>query len=162
MSTILKNKLKTYVDIYGSSEDDKTIIYKYIVDNDLESEYIDLITKLSSSKISKLENQKNITNVMLDTIIGTMKYLLRTYPRDIALFLVELNLYYAKTYDFSYELIQKAKEIIPTINRPKMYFNDIVVHLNVKYGIKFKDHIEGNDEVYFNIGVISNDQRNDT
>lgn len=147
--TIIKNRLKTYVDNYGYLYDDKTIIRQYIIDNNLESEYIQLITELSSSKINKLETKRNLTDFMLDSAMMTMEYLLRTYSKDIALFLLDLNLYYAKTFDFSPKLIEKAKEIIPTINRPKAYFNDIVVHLNLKYGIQFKDHVKGMDESYF-------------
>ena len=147
--TIMKKSLKTYVDKYNDLCDDITIIRQYIIDNDLESEYIKLLTELTSSKTNKLEIKRNATNFIISSSTMTLEYLLKTYPKDIALFLLDLELCYAQIFDFSPKLIEKAKEIIPTINTPKAYFNDLVVHLNVQYGIQFKDHVKGRYESYF-------------
>ena len=63
--------------------------------------------------------------------------LLKQYSKDIALFLIDLELCYASQFDFTESLIEKAKEIIPTIEHPQWYFRDVATHLYQKYGIKF-------------------------
>ena len=49
-----------------------------------------------------------------------------------------------------YSNIEKAKEIIPTIEYPQWYFNDVSTHLYQKYGIKFKNHREDMVDRYLN------------
>ena len=119
---------------------DKDIIYYYITSNHLESEYIKMISDLASSQQDRLIIRRNHTNTILDSVSMTLEYLLKNYPRDIALFLLDLELSYAKTFDFNEKLLEKAREIIPTIDRPHWYYNDVATHLHKKYDIKFKDH----------------------
>lgn len=145
----MNKSLKQYVDDYSYIVDDKTIIRQYIIDNNLESDFIKMISELATSQVEKLTTKRNHTNFIVSSTMMTMEYLLKTYSKEVALFLLDLELCYAQTFDFSPKLLEKAKEIIPTIDRPKSYFNDIVVHLNLKYGIRFKNHRDGYDNQYF-------------
>lgn len=142
--------LKNYIDNYGYITDDKTIITKYIIDNNLEQEYIDLISQLAKSKVEKLEGQMYQKNFIIESSAMSLDFLLKHYKKDIALFLLDLQLCYATTFDFTEELIEKAKEIIPTIEYPQWYFRDVVTHLYQKYGIKFKNHREDMVDSYLN------------
>lgn len=143
-------KLKSYIDGYGYLVDDKTIILKYITDNNLEQEYIELISKLAKSKVEKLEGQMNQKNFIIESSAAGLESLLKQYKKDIALFLLDLQLCYACTFDFTENLIEKAKEIIPTIDYPQWYFRDVPTHLYQKYGIKFKNHKEDMVGSYLN------------
>ena len=135
-------KLKSYVDNYSYLVDDKDIILKYITDNNFEQEYIELISKLAKSKVEKLEGQMYQKNFIIGSTAMVLESLLKQYKKDIAIFLLDLQLCYAATFDFTEGLIEKAKEIIPTIDYPQLYFRDIPTHLYQKYGIKFKNHKE--------------------
>ena len=143
-------KLKNYVDNYGYIANDKDIIVKYITDNNLEQEYIDLISKLVKSKVEKLEGQMSQKNFIIESSAMGLDSLLKHYKKDIALFLLDLQLCYAVTFDFTEGLIEKAKEIIPTIEYPQWYFRDVLTHLYQKYGIKFKNHREDMVDRYLN------------
>lgn len=145
----MKN-LKHYVDNYGYIKDDKTIIAQYIIDNNFEQEYIDLISQLAKSKVEKLEGQMYQKNFIIESSAMGLDSLLKHYKKDIALFLLDLELCYAATFDFTEGLIEKAKEIIPTIEYPQWYFNDVSTHLYQKYGIKFKNHREDMVDRYLN------------
>ena len=132
-------KLKRYVEnpLY---DDDKEIITCYIIDNNLEKEYIELITKLVKSLTYK--NEKNIEekNEMIQYTLMNLKCLFSQYSTEIAQFLLELSLCYSIEKDFSPIMVEKAKEIIPTIKLPNFYYQEIIKYLNKKYGIKFKNH----------------------
>lgn len=143
-------KLKNYVDNYGYIANDKDIIVKYITDNNLEQEYIDLISQLVKSKVEKLEGQMSQKNFIIESSAMGLDSLLKHYKKDIALFLLDLQLCYAVTFDFTEGLIEKAKEIIPTIEYPQWYFRDVLTHLYQKYGIKFKNHREDMVDRYLN------------
>lgn len=145
----MKN-LKSYVDNYGHIKDDKTIICQYIIDNNFEQEYIELITKLAKSQMEKLEGQICQKNFIIESAGAGLESLLKKYKKDIALFLFDLQLCYATQFDFTEGLIEKAKEIIPTIDYPDWYFRDIPTHLYQKYGIKFKNHREDMVDRYLN------------
>ena len=144
------NKLKSYVDNYGYLVNDKAIIFKYITDNNLEQEYIELFSKLTKSKVEKLETQMSQKNFIIESSAAGLESLLKQYKKDIALFLLDLQLCYACTFDFTENLIEKAKEIIPTIDYPQWYFRDVPTHLYQKYGIKFKNHKEDIVSNYLN------------
>ena len=145
----MKN-LKHYVDSYGYLKNDKEIIVKFITDNNFEQEYIDIISQLAKSKVEKLEGQIYQKNFIIESSIMGLETLLKHYEKDIALFLLELQLCYAVIFDFTEELIEKAKEIIPTIEYPQWYFRDVPTHLYQKYGIKFKNHREDLVDRYLN------------
>lgn len=145
----MKN-LKSYVDNYEHIADDKTIIFKYITDNNLEKEFIDLISQLSKSKVEKLEGQMSQKNFIISSFIVGQNSLFTQYKKDIALFLLDLQLCYAVKFDFTEALVEKAKEIIPTIEYPQWYLRDVPTHLYQKYGIKFKNHREDMVNEYLN------------
>lgn len=144
----MSKRLIEYCQQFGHLATDKEIIRHYIISNNLETEYISMITDLAASQQNKLTVRRNHTNFILDSVSGTLEHLLKTYPRDVALLLLDLELSYAKTFDFDPRLVEKAKEIIPTIDGPKAYYNDVVTHLNKKYGIRFKNHRENIHEEY--------------
>lgn len=136
----MNKRLIDYCKQFENIATDKDIIYYYITSNHLEGEYIKMISDLAFSQQDRLIVRRNNTNFILDSVSMTLNYLLENYPRDIALFLLDLELNYAKTFDFDERLLQKAREIIPTIDCPRWYYNDVTIHLHKKYDIKFKNH----------------------
>lgn len=121
--------------------DDKEIITCYIIENNLEKEYIELITELVESLTYKNEKKIKEKNEMMEYTLMNLNCLFSQYSTEIAQFLIELSLCYnINEKEFSPKMVKKAKEIIPTIELPNFYYQDIIKCLNEKYGIKFKNH----------------------
>lgn len=121
-------------------DDDKEIITCYIIENNLEKEYIELITELVDSLTYKNEKKINEKNEMMLYTLTNLNGLFSQYSTEIAQFLIELSLCYSIDKDFTPIMVKKAKEIIPTIELPNFYYKEIIKCLNEKYGIKFKNH----------------------
>lgn len=121
--------------------DDKEIITCYIIENNLEKEYIEVITRLVRSLTYKNEKKIEEKNEMMLYTLMNLNGLFSQYSTEIAQFLIELSLCYnIDDKDFSPKMIDRAKEIIPTIELPKCYYKEIIKCLSEKYGIKFKNH----------------------
>lgn len=65
--------LKQLVNNYGGFLTDEKIILKYFVDNELESEAIDIIKEVSKAKIQKLENQLEYSRSWANSIIANVE-----------------------------------------------------------------------------------------
>ena len=104
--------------------------------NDMEEEGVDLITELSKIKVKKLKRKERMVREWTSYLPS--KYLYENYELDIAdrLHTLELD-YLSNGGELSKNRLEWAKENIPNIERPKVYFNPLVEWLDDK-GIRFK------------------------
>lgn len=115
---------------------DIQVIESFFTLNDLEEDAIDLISKLTKSKVSKIKTRY----IMADSWICMLpsKYLYENYNLDIAdhLHNLELN-FLMNNGELSNECLNWAKENIPNIKMPQVYFRPLIDWLEEK-NIKFK------------------------
>lgn len=116
---------------------DIQIIKTFFDKNDMEEEGMDLITELSKIKVEKLKRKERMVREWTSYLPS--KYLYENYELDIAdrLHTLELD-YLSNGCKLSEKRLKWAKENIPNIERPKVYFNPLVEWLDEK-GIRFKN-----------------------
>lgn len=105
--------------------------------NDMEEEGMDLINELSKTKIAKLKYKERMVKEWASYLPS--KYLYENYNLDLAdkLHTLELD-YLSHGSELSESRLEWARENVPNIVRPQVYFNPLVEWLEDK-GIRFKD-----------------------
>lgn len=104
--------------------------------NNLEEEGIDLITELSKSKVEKLKLYKKGVTDWISYLPS--KYLYENYDLETADHLHTLELdYISNGYKLSEYRLGWAKENIPNIELPTVYFRPLIEWLD-EQGIRFK------------------------
>ena len=120
---------------------DTEIIQAYFVENDLEEEGMDLIHELTKSKIEKMKRRQYMVEEWTPRLPS--KYLYENYNLDTADMLHSLELdYLANGGKLSDSFLKWAKENVPNIIQPEVYFFPLVDWLEER-NIKF---IERNKE----------------
>lgn len=104
--------------------------------NDMEEEGMDLISELSKTKIEKLKRKERIVKDWVSQLPS--KYLYENYDLDTADQLHNLELdFLSHGGELSNNRLKWAKENVPNIVRPQVYFNPLVEWLEDKE-IRFK------------------------
>ena len=104
--------------------------------NDMEEEGMDLIHELTKSKVEKLKRRQRQVEEWTSHLPS--KYLYENYDLDIADRLHNLELdYLSHGCELSSGRLKWAKENIPNIEMPLMYFQPLVEYLDSK-DIRFK------------------------
>lgn len=117
----------------GASDID--IIKTYFVENDLEEEGMDLIHKLTKSKIEKMKRKQHMVEEWTTRLPS--KYLYENYDLNTADMLHSLELdYLANGGKLSDSFFKWAKENVPYIIQPEVYFFPLVDWLEER-DIKF-------------------------
>lgn len=116
---------------------DIQIIERFFKLNDMEEEGIDLVTELSKSKINKLKRKERMVREWMSYLPS--KYLYENYDLDTAdwLHMLELD-YLSHGGELSESRLKWAKENIPNIKRPQLYFNPLIEYLEMN-GVLFKE-----------------------
>lgn len=119
-----------------NSMSDMQVILTFLDMNDMEEEAMDLIHELTKTKLKKLKHERRIVREWVSALPS--KYLYENYDLDTAdmLHTLELN-YLSRGCELSNYYLKWAKENIPNIIRPQVYFNPLVEWLDEK-GIRFK------------------------
>lgn len=116
--------------------DDIGIIRTFFVLNDMEEEGMDLIHELTQSKVAKLKRRQRQVEEWTSHLPS--RYLYEHYDLDIADRLHNLELdYLSHGCELSSSRLQWAKENIPNIEMPLLYFQPLVEYLDSK-DIRFK------------------------
>ena len=104
--------------------------------NDMEEEGMDLIHELTKIKVEKLKRKERIVKEWTSYLPS--KYLYENYDLDIAdnLHTLELD-YLSHGCELSKNRLEWAKENIPNIELPTVYFRPLIEWLDNK-GIRFK------------------------
>lgn len=119
---------------------DIQIIRTFLTENDLEEEGMDLIYELTKSKVEKLKHQQGIVQGWVSYLPS--QYLYENYDLETAHRLHNLELdYLSYGCKLSDSRLKWAKENIPNIKEPVLYFQPLVKWL-AERGIRFKDEEE--------------------
>lgn len=117
---------------------DKDIIEYYITINNLESEYIDLISTLSKFKINKLDNElrKHQWLAFSNVDLYDKCYKKKLNPK-IAVLLDEAQRGFILGCDLS-KTAEKLKELVVDMDEPTVYYQPAMAEL-MRLGVRFKD-----------------------
>ena len=119
-----------------SGMSDIAIVKTFFELNDMEEDGMTLIHELAESKIKKLKQERKIVREWTSYL--PTRYLYETYPLDIAEMLHVLELdYLSHGCELSKNRLEWAKENIPNIKMPNVYFRPLIEYLDDK-GIRFK------------------------
>lgn len=115
---------------------DIQIIESFFTLNDMEEEGMNLLHELTKSKIEKIKRKQRIAEDWFSYLPS--KYLYENYDLDTAdkLHTLELD-FIINGGELSDNRLNWARENIPNIVRPEVYFNPLVDYLEDK-NIKFK------------------------
>lgn len=115
---------------------DIAVIKTFFDLNDMEEEGMDLIQELTKRKVEKLKRRQRQVEEWTSHLPS--KYLYKNYDLDVAdrLHTLELD-YLSHGCELSSVRLEWARENIPNIKMPLMYFQPLVKYLDDK-GIRFK------------------------
>ena len=123
-------------------DDDLTIIERWFCLNNREQDGLDLISKLSKSKVDKLESILNTAKIWLPNIPDVYESNKKFgIDKDIASNINRITTYHLLGCEIPTNLLIWAEKTIPTIDTPKIIFIPMVEWLKTKYQIEFKDKI---------------------
>lgn len=129
--------LKEYTDMQKfTGMSDMEIITQYFIDNDMEEEAMEISHNLAKSKIEKMKHRQNIVQNWAYYIPS--EYLYEKYPLDIATKLHRIELDYIINGEVTGGRLEWAKENIPNVKKPGVYFIPCMDWLE-EHGIKFKE-----------------------
>jgi hypothetical protein len=115
---------------------DIAVIKTFFIMNNMEEEGMNLIHELTKSKVEKLKREQDIVKTWVSALPS--KYLYQKYDLDTAdrLHNLELN-YISNGCELSVSYLKWAKENIPNIKMPQVYFKPLIEYLDSK-DIRFK------------------------
>lgn len=130
-------QLKEYIEFQKFTDiSDMEIITQYFIDNDMEEEAMELSHNLAKAKIEKMKHRQHIIKEWAYYLPS--EYLYEKYSLDIATKLHRIELDYIVNGEVTDARLKWAKENIPNIKLPEVYFNPCVEWL-AEQGIKFKE-----------------------
>ena len=115
---------------------DMHVIQSFFDLNDMEEEGMELIHELTKTKVAKMKHRERVVKEWTSHLPS--KYLYENYDLDTAdrLHTLELD-YLSNGCELSASRLEWAKENIPNIKMPYVYFQPIIEYLDSK-GIRFK------------------------
>ena len=114
---------------------DISVIKAFFMCNDMEEEGIELIYDLTKSKIEKMKRRQDMAKEWTSTLPSM--YLYENYDLSTANKLHNLEIdYLVNGGQLSDKFLEWAKENVPKIKRPEVYFNHLVDWLKIR-GINF-------------------------
>lgn len=130
-------ELKDYIELQKlTGMSDMEIITAYFVDNDIEEEAMEVSHNLAKAKIKKLKDRSYIIKEWAYTIPSD--YLYDNYLVKTATMLHRIELDYIVNGEVTGSRLKWAKENIPDIKMPYVYFQPCVRWLE-ENGIEFKE-----------------------
>lgn len=140
--------LKELVYNYSSVCSDIELIKKWFIENDAETEGLSLVCSLAQCKIDKVQCKLQYAQSWIPTI-----YPLETLPElngkpEIAKNLKAIITYQMLSLPLPECFIKWAKDNIPNMDIPRMFFLPTAKWLKEKYGIEFRNYTKFNFDIY--------------
>ena len=140
--------LKQFISVQGlTGESDLKIIERWFIENDMEQEGLKLIPNLSYSKANKFQQTLDYARTWIPYVCAAPKQPKNAkkqhyYDRQTETKLIQISQYCILNTPLPDFLLKWAKENIPQMEIPVMYFQPTIEWLDQKYGIKFKENKE--------------------
>ena len=129
-------ELKDYIELQKyTGMTDMEIITAYFIDNDIEEQAMEISHTLAKAKIEKMKYRQDIIKTWVYSLPSN--YLYENYSVDVATKLHNIELDYIVNGEVTNRRLEWAKENIPNIKMPEVYFFPCIEWLD-KHGIRFK------------------------
>lgn len=137
--------LKELLEQYGYTTDpvkEVDIIERWFVENDFEDLGLSMIARLSTDKIKKLQDKLSFAQSWIPNKIDMNVNKEFANDKTTADMLNKIITYCMLSMPLPDDILEWAKENIPNINVPRLFFMPTVKYLKERYGIEFKDKPE--------------------
>lgn len=133
-------QLKDYIDLQPyTGMSDIEIITSYFIDNNMEEEAMEITHNLAKAKITKMKQSEWSIKTWAYTLPS--EYLYNNYSVKVATMLHRIELDYIINGEVTNNRLEWAKENIPNLKMPEIYFFPCADWLR-EQGIRFKDDEE--------------------
>lgn len=139
------NTLKEYLEFYSPfGWDEKSIVVKYIQDNNLEGEYFSVLSSLFESSNKKMsERWSHIQEVIICyNHYGSGLVHNKAYSVEENQMMDRWINAYAVFGKLPDKLIEEARENVPKMDRPTQCFVDLINYIENTLNIKFKENVD--------------------
>lgn len=139
--------LKELLIQYGNTTDpvkEADIIKRWFVENDFEDVGLSMISSLSANKIKKLQDKLSFAQCWIPSRIDMNYNKEFANDKPTADMLNRIITYCMLTMPLPDDILEWAKENIPNINVPKLFFMPTLKYLKERYNIEFKDKPQWN------------------
>ena len=134
--------LKELLAQYGNTTDpvkEADIIKRWFVENDVDAVGLSMIPSLSANKIKKLQDKLSFAQSWLPSKIDVNCNKEFANDKLTADMLNRIITYCMLSMSLPDDILDWAKENIPNINVPRVFFMPTVKYLKERYNIEFKD-----------------------
>ena len=134
--------LKELLIQYGNTTDpvkEAEIIEKWFVENDFEDLGLSMIARLSAKKIKKLQDKLSFAQSWIPIKIDMNVNKEFANDKLTADMLNRIITYCMLSMPLPDDILAWAKENVPNMNVPKLFFMPAAKYLKEKYNIEFKD-----------------------
>lgn len=120
------------------------IVEKWFVENDFEDLGLSMISRLSANKIKKLQDKLSFAQSWIPVKIDVSYNKEFANDKQTADMLNQIITYCMLSMPLPDDILKWAKENIPNINVPKLFFVPTIKYLKERYNIEFKDKPQWN------------------
>ena len=120
------------------------IIEEWFTENDFEDVGLAMITRLSSNKLAKVQKQLDFARSWIPNKVDLNINEEFANNKATADILNRITTYCMLSMELPTEILEWAKEYIPKMNVPKIFFMPAAKYLKERYGIEFKNKPQWN------------------
>lgn len=128
--------LKDLTEMFGKTLSDMQIIKEWFTRNNQEAEGLKLVSELAQSQLNKVERKYDYARTWIPVKVD-MSDVCR--DKDVARKLDKIINYQILEIEIPDDLLKWAKETIPTMKMPSLFFMDTAKWLDERWGIKFRE-----------------------
>lgn len=143
----MNTSLLTLLYQHGNTTDptmEAKIIEEWFTENDFEDMGLAMITRLSACKLAKVQKKLDFARSWIPSQIDFNLNEEFANDKPTAYMLNQITTYCMLSMPLPDDVLEWAKENIPSINVPKLFFMPTVKYLKERYNIEFKDKPEWN------------------
>lgn len=128
--------LKTIVEMFGNSLSDIRLIQEWFTQNNQEAEGLKLVSELAQSQLNKVERKYDYARTWIPVKVDMRDV---CQDKDTGEKLNRLIDYQILGLELPDELLKWARDTIPTMRMPSLFFMDTAKWLDERWGIRFKE-----------------------
>lgn len=128
--------LKTIVEMFGNSLSDIRLIQEWFTQNNQEAEGLKLVSELAQSQLNKVERKYDYARTWIPVKVDMCDV---CPDKDVARKLDKIINCQILGLELPDDLLEWARDTIPTMKMPLLFFMDTAKWLNERFGIRFKD-----------------------
>lgn len=127
--------LKTIVEMFGNSLSDIRLIQEWFTQNNQEAAGLELVSKLAQSQLNKVERKYDYARTWIPVKVDMCDV---CPDEDVARKLNKIINCQILGLELPDDLLKWARDTIPTMKMPSLFFMDTAKWLDERFGIKFK------------------------